>query len=295
MKNIRKVSFLIVMLIFTISNRAESNSSKILFLNSIDRFSDDYRFEGLSSIFISDDEIFVADNGGNNIYIFDLDGTPIFQFGKEKGVLLPIDIFVANNYIYISEEGKDSVQIFNMRGEKIGKINPPYDGFTPGKMAVMEGEGFFVIDRNSLKICVFDKDGKYKYSFGGRNLFKSIGGIAARDGKIYISVISSDPAVRVFDIKGNYITGFGHIGEGDQNFSMPSGIRVDDAGVIWVVDAFKHRISGFNNEGKKWNEFGFFGNPKEDLYFPLSVDFKGENFYVIEKGRGRISMFKRME
>lgn len=295
MKTIGKINVFIIIILFAIIETAESNPANILFFKAIDRFSDEYRFEGLSSIFIDDDELYVVDNGGSHIYIFELDGTPVFHFGKENGVSSPIDIFVSNNYIYVSGEGKDYIEIFNIRGEKLGSIEPPYEGFSPGKMAVMEGVGFLVIDRNSLKICMFGTDGKYQYNFGGRSYLKSIGGIAAKGGKVYVSDIGSDPAIRVFDVKGKYITGFGHIGEGEQNFSMPSGIKVDNDGTIWVVDAFKHRVTGFNDEGKRMNGFGIYGNPREDLYYPLDIDFKGENFYVVEKGRGRVSMFKRVE
>ncbi len=289
-------------------NVSESAPSGFYFFNAIEKFSDEYKFDGLSAIFISDEEFYVVDNGGNHIYIFNLDGAPVFQFGKEKGIELPIDVFVYNNYIYVSAEGKDFIEILNMRGEKTGKIESPYEGFTPGKMAILpplhppltkggDGgvEGFLVVDRNSLMICVFDRDGKYQYNFGGRNLFKSIGGIAAKNGKIYVSVMSAEPVIRVFDTKGEYLTGFGHIGESEQYFSMPSGIKVDDKGNIWVVDAFKHRVIGFNMEGEKQDEFGKSGNPKENLYYPLSLDSKGDIFYVVEKGRGRISMFKRVE
>ncbi|MBI3585039.1 MAG: NHL repeat-containing protein [Nitrospinae bacterium] len=290
-----KMSLLIFGILIILTSKVESTPSNFYFISAIEKFSDEYRFEGLSSIFINDEELYVVDNGGNHIYIFNLDGSSVFQFGKEKGIALPIDVFVYNNYMYVSAEGKDFIEILNMRGEKIGKIEPPYEGFTPGKMAAIEREGFFVVDRKSLNICVFDRDGKYQYNFGGRNLFKSIGGIAAKNGKIYVSVMSADPVIRVFDTKGEYLTGFGHIGESDQNFSMPSGIKVDDNGNIWVVDAFKHRVIGFNIEGKKQNEFGISGNPKEDLYYPLGIDSKGDIFYVIEKGRGRISMFRRVD
>ena len=295
MKNIEKIVFLSAWIVLTFVGLAEPKPSNFYFISAIEKFSDDYRFEGLSSILINDEELYVVDNGGNHIYIFNLDGSSVFQFGKEKGIALPIDIFVYNNYIYVSAEGKDFIEILNMRGEKIGEIEPPYEGFAPGKMAAIEREGFFVVDRKSLNICAFDRDGKYQYKFGGRNLFKSIGGIAAKNGKIYVSVMSADPVIRIFDTKGEYLTGFGHIGESDQYFSMPSGIKVDDNGNIWVVDAFKHRVIGFNIEGKRQDEFGKSGNPKEDLYYPLSVDSKGDMFYVIEKGRGRISMFKRMD
>lgn len=290
-----KRALLVFVVLILIISKGEASPSNFYFINAIERFSEEYRFEGLSSFFINDEEIYVADNGGSHIYIFNLDGSPVFQFGKEKGITLPIDIFVYNDYIYVSEEGKDSIWIFNIRGEKSGIIAPPYEGFAPGKMAVAEDGSFFVVDRNSLKISAFDKDGKYKYNFGDRNLFKSISGIAAKDGRIYISVMSNNPVVRIFDTKGNYLTGFGQIGEGEHYFSMPSGIKVDDKGNIWVVDAFKHRVMGFDIEGKKQGEFGIFGDPKKDLYYPLGVDFRGDTFYVIEKGRGRISLVKRVD
>ncbi|OGW02825.1 MAG: hypothetical protein A2Z59_02345 [Nitrospinae bacterium RIFCSPLOWO2_02_39_17] len=294
MRKIIKGFFLTIGILLSVIQAAESAPSNFYFINTIDRFSEEYRFEGLSSFFINDEEIYVADNGGSHIYIFNLDGSPVFQFGKEKGITLPIDIFVYNDYIYVSEEGKDSIEIFNMRGEKSGIIAPPYEGFAPSKMAVAEDGSFFVVDRNSLKICVFDREGEYGYNFGGRDIFKSIAGITVKDGRIYISVMSNNPVVRVFDTKGNYLTGFGQIGEGEHYFSMPSGIKVDDKGNIWVVDAFKHRVMGFNIEGKKQGEFGIFGDPKKDLYYPLGIDFRGDTFYVIEKGRGRISLIKAM-
>lgn len=279
----------------TIVEAGESVPAKFYFINAMEKFSDEYRFKGLSSLYLYDEELYVVDNEGGQIYIFGTKGEPVFQFGREKGIGFPIDIFVFNSLIYISEERKNDIEIFNMRGEKVGKIDPPYIGFSPGNMAIMEGDGFFVVDRNSLKICVFDRDGKYKYNFGGRNLFKSVSGIAVKNGKVYISVADSEPVVRVFDATGKYITGFGRIGEGPEAFSMPSGIRVDNNEIIWVVDAFKHKVMGFDIEGKKQNEFGNYGNPREDLYYPVKIDFNEDTFYVLEKGRGRVSMFRRMD
>src|SRR3989338_4702183 len=145
-------------------NVSESAPSGFYFFNAIEKFSDEYKFDGLSAIFISDEEFYVVDNGGNHIYIFNLDGAPVFQFGKEKGIELPIDVFVYNNYIYVSAEGKDFIEILNMRGEKTGKIESPYEGFTPGKMAILPP---LHPPLDNLPLPLLQKEGKEGRSKGG--------------------------------------------------------------------------------------------------------------------------------
>lgn len=289
-------TLLTLIILAGIAGRAESAAPKFYFFSSIEGFSKEYPFEGLSSFYLYGEEIFVADKTGSRIYIFDLDGTPLFQFGKEKGVASPIDLFVSNNRIYVSQKDKGAIEIFNMRGDPVKKIARPVESFSPGWMTPLEEGGFLAVDRNTMEIFVFDGEDNFSYSFGGRYLFGSLGGLVAHNGNVYITVMDSSPVLRVFDIQGNYKTGFGAIGEGKDNFSMPSGVGVGPKGVIWIVDGFKHRVAGFDKEGKLVSDFGSFGRRNGFLNYPLNIDFNGDLYYVLEKGkRGRISVFKREE
>ena len=290
---ILKGLFLAIGLVLLLENRVEPAKTGFFFVFSIETFSEEFKFESLSAIFINKEELYVADKGGRRIYVFDLDGTPIFQFGKEKGLGKPIDLFVFEDRLYVAQESKNFIQIFNIRGDKIEKIAPPFEGFVPGKMALMEGGGFFVVDNRTHKICAFDKGGKYLYNFGGRDVFRSMGGIAVKDEKIFVTVMDSHPLIRIFDTKGKYLTGFGQIGDSKEFFSMPAGIKVDDQGFIWVVDAFKHRVRAYNLKGKLQAGFGGLGAFPGALYYPQNIEFKDDLFFVMEKEKKRISVFKR--
>ena len=283
--------FFAIAIILVPGSRGASAKTEFILFNTIESFSEEYKFESLSSFFISGEELYIADNAGKRIYIFGIDGTPIFQFGKEKGLGRPIDLFVFEDRIYVSQQGKNTIEIFNIRGDRIGKIDPPPDGFMPDRMALMEDGGFLAVDKSTLKIYIFDKHGKYLYNFGGRDVFRSMGGIATKGDKIYVTVMDSHPLIRVFDTKGKYLTGFGEIGDSKELFSMPTGIKVDDQGAIWVVDAFRHTVAEFNQNGKRLDAFGGFGT----LYYPISVDFKGDLFFVLDNDKRRISVFKREE
>ena len=292
LQNMRCLIIVLILLIAGTGNPANSSAaSNVYFLSTIDRFSDEYPFEGLSAVFVYNEELYVADNAGSRIYIFDLDGIPLFQFGKEKGLARPVDLVVLNNRIYVSQEGTETIEIFNMRGDNIGKVDPPFKGFSPGKMTPIEGRGFFAVDKITLKVCAFDNNGKYQYNFGGRDVFRSMGGIAVWKGRVYITVMDSMPLIRVFDLKGNYQTGFGRIGDSKEFFSMPAGVNVDNEGIIWVVDAFRHKVSAYNQEGRKQNEFGGSGRFLGSLDYPQDIEISGDRFYVLEKGRNRISLF----
>lgn len=278
-----------VFAIFLIVSQAEPAKTRFSFINSIHEFSKEYPFLSPSALFVDGEELYVADRAGRQICVFDLDGNPIFQFGKEKGLGQPFDFFVFEDRIHVSQIGKSSIEIFNIRGDRIGTVNPPFEGFIPGRMAMIDGGGFFVVDRVTLKICAFDNEGKYLYNFGGRNVFKSMMGITTKKDKVYVTVMDSYPVVRVFDLRGNYLTGFGRIGESKQLFSMPSGIKVDDQGIIWVADLFKHKLSAFNEEGQYLAEYAGLTS----LHYPLDFDFSGGLFFVLEKERKRIVVYKR--
>lgn len=289
MNKFLKRLFLVFIITFVLGLRAGSAQTGFFFMNTINTFSNEYPFQNLSALFVDGEELYVSDYGGSRIYVFELDGTPIFQFGKEKGLGKPIDFFVFNDKIFVILEGKSAIEVFNIRGDRIGKINPPFEGFVPHRFALRDGGGFFVTGKFSKKICAFDNKGKYLYNFGGRNVLKSMGGIATKGEKVYLTVMDSAPLIRVFDIKGKYLGGFGRIGENLELFSMPSGIKVDDQGRIWVVDAFKHSVRAFDEKGKILNRFGGPGT----LNYPIDIDFSKDVFFILEKEMNQISMFKR--
>ena len=86
---------------------------------TFNRFYED-TFNTPAGIFVDskNHEIYLADSGKKELYIFDLSGTPLFRISKASGILNPLDIVVRSNLIYLSQEGKDHIDVLDYRGEQ---------------------------------------------------------------------------------------------------------------------------------------------------------------------------------
>jgi len=51
--------------------------------------------------------------------------------------------------------------------------------------------------------------------------------------------------VQIFDRAGQLLMAFGGSGDGPGEFSLPSGITIDDRDRIWVADSYNRRVQVF--------------------------------------------------
>ena len=65
-------------------------------------------FEPPSAIFIDKEhgEIYLADSTSGDIFVFGLDGSPIFRLGFKQGIGNPTDILVRDDNIYRAQESR---------------------------------------------------------------------------------------------------------------------------------------------------------------------------------------------
>lgn len=91
---------------------------------------------------------------------------------------------------------------------------------------------------------------------------------------------------------GEPILSFGKRGKGNGEFDTPTGVAVDAAGNILVVDTDNHRVQVFDAQGKFLSSFGKRGNGDGEFYRPshLLLDPKGR-VYVSDTGNNRIQIF----
>jgi len=280
-----------------------SGETSLKFLFAIDRFSEDRPFSDPQGVFFDkvNREIYIADTGNHEIDVFDSQGFPLFQMGISSGIESPLDLMVdKEGRVYVSQLGKAYLEVFDLRGRPIARIVLPEgitDTFSPGRFS-MDGEGdFYVIDRSSQQVLVFDPGGRLKMKFGGagdkEGKFKQISGLALDDkGRIYVSDSLQTP-VQVFSREGQFLLGFGRHSPESKDFSFPSGINVDGEGRVWVVDAFRHQLKVFDERGSFLFQFGEYGLREGQLFFPVDIDFDGQGrVYVLEKGGRRLQVFQ---
>ena len=154
-----KIFFFLVIIGLSAVPVYTTDAPAVRFLFSINKYYQD-KFNIPMGIFVDKErgEIYVADNGRNEVLVFDIKGTPIFKFGKTQGVSSPIDLVVKDDNIYLTQEGKPYIEIFNYRGEAIGQIKPPQNiPFSPGRLTLDEDGSIYVINKEKVEIKIVDE------------------------------------------------------------------------------------------------------------------------------------------
>ncbi len=196
------------------------------------------------------------------------------QDGKEQSANLPfatqwsplgVRIDNQHNYLFVTDVNKNrnSVCVIAMPDDlsdlSTSKFNPGTvifgdsgqgNGefmFPNSAMTNSHGQ-VFVADGNNGRISVWDRTGKFMYSFGrgaGEGALSLPRGIFIdqRDRLFVVDAVGQD--VKVFNVSGAepvFLYAFGDFGTGDGLFNYPNDIAVDFNGRVYIVDRENNRI-----------------------------------------------------
>jgi DNA-binding beta-propeller fold protein YncE len=286
------VLFLIpVLILFSLSLVHCADVSLPRFKFAIDGFFED-RFDTPVGIFVDREhgEVFVADSGRGEVFLFDSEGTPIHRFGKLNNIINPIDIVVRNDRIYVSQEGNPYIDVLSFTGKPVGRIAPLKIPFYPGKMDIDEEGNIYVVNKARIECVVFDKEDRFVGTIGKG--LKSISGVAVSEDRVYIITPFDGRAVNVYDKSGEFIMAFEGVEGAGGRLGLPVSAKVDGDGRLWIADAMRG-VFIYDKDAKRLGGFGWFGPSSEWLSFPVDIDFDGENrVYIVEKAKKRTSVFK---
>lgn len=262
---------------------------------SIEAFNED-KFESPSAIFIDKEhgEIYLADSIRGEVFVFGLDGSPIFRFGKKQGIDNPTDILVRDDNIYLVQESRPYVEIFNLRGKSIGRIAPGEGygkDFLPGGMDMDASGNFYVVNKSFGECLIFDSEGVYIGRFGEE--VDSITSVVVGKDKVYLlTPFFVGRVVHVYTLSGEYSHSFQAVEGRGGTLALPAGGRVDVEGRFWLVDALRGVVI-FSKDSVELSRVGTRGKNLGSLNFPVDIDFDGEGvIYIVEKAGKRISIFK---
>ena len=123
----------------------------------------------------------------------------------------------------------------------------------------------------------------------GNGMFWGIWGIASDGSSIYTADVLNH-RIQKFKTDGTFITKWGKEGNGNGEFTRPSGIAVDSQ-YVYVVD-HSNRIQVFDKEGQFVTVIGSSGSDPGQLNKPedIEVDSSGR-IYVADSGNNRIQIF----
>jgi DNA-binding beta-propeller fold protein YncE len=150
----------------------------------------------------------------------------------------------------------------------------------------------YVVDSILHKVCVFGKNGKFIFSFGGER-FTRPSGIAYRqaDRTVYVADTARH-TIDVFTRDGRFIRQIGSRGLDPGAFNFPTHLWIDESGKLYVSDTLNYRIQIFTSEGTFLKMFGRQGDRPGNFAHPCGVatDSLG-NIYVTDRQFENVQVF----
>jgi DNA-binding beta-propeller fold protein YncE len=164
-----------------------------------------------AGVAIASNRLFVVDSQAQGIFIYDLQGRPVGQFGR--------------------------------RGAGDGGFN------FPTHISADAAGNLLVTDSMNSRIQVFDSQGKFLRQFGSigdtPGHFSRPKGVAADSfGHLYILDANFDN-VQVFDPAGRLLMDLGQAGQQPGEFWLPNGIAIGRDNEIYITDSYNRRIQVF--------------------------------------------------
>jgi len=161
---IRLLSILCILMIWSVSLFAQSTESEVIYSG----------LEDATSIYATQDYVFVVESGKHRLLKLDHDGNLVetlggfgngdYQFDR------PIDVDATNGLkIYVSDYGNNRVQIYDRRFQYLGTITGESAfqnrRIKPTQLVVNDFGELFVFDEAFKSIHRFDENGNYIDSF----------------------------------------------------------------------------------------------------------------------------------
>ena len=241
--------------------------------------------------------IYVADMSNSRVAVFSREGTYLRQItaGIGDGQMKDpygVAIDAANN-IYVTDKANHRVQKFDSNGNylsNLGSSGTGYGQFLYPYDITFDGDGnSYVVDWYNKRIHKFDSNGNHMLQFGSESVFGYPNAIAAHpNGKIYvsgsISLLQTNNIIAVFSKTGTHIGNFG-----SGYFDNPTGIAIDDAGTLNIVDTYNHRILRFDADGGYIRQFGAQGNGAGQFFYPEGIAISATGaMIIVDRGNKRV-------
>jgi DNA-binding beta-propeller fold protein YncE len=196
--------------------------------------------------------IYVADAQQGRVFGYDRNGTLLMSFGKTGDLAHPTGIAVdkRRNRIYIADSHAHRVKTFTTLGDRLFDLGD--DGKTdqqiksPTGIALDKEGRIHVLDSRSLRVSVFDADGRFVKKFplsrGGVGDSIRPHGIAVdSEGHVYVSD-SVNNNILIFGSDGSFLRTWGKTGNLSGDFWTPQGLFIDEHDTIYIADQTNSRV-----------------------------------------------------
>ena len=209
----------------------------------------------------SDENVYVADEFMNQIWVFDVDGNPLANWGRgpsgsgdrasTKTLVYRSPFSRILQHQYSTKEGVP----FDLYLKKVQARDTSADGDLNGPMGLRfdSDDNLFISDSYNHRVQVFAKDGTFLRKFGefgdGDGQLNLPWGLDIdSEGCVYVADWRNR-RVQKFSPEGNYMATIGGPGSGEGELLRPSGVAVDKDGDVYVTDWGANRVRIYEPDG----------------------------------------------
>jgi len=220
-------------------------------------------------------------------------------FGKSKiGVLVaPSDVAIDHSdKMFVTDSAGAAVHMFDLNKrtyKQFAAMDRQEKLLKPVGLTIVENR-IYVVDSILRKVCVFDKSGRFTFSFGDEH-FRRPSGIAysPADEIVYVADTAGH-TIYVFTKGGRFIKQIGSRGTGSGMFNFPTHLWVDKNGKLYVSDTLNYRIQVFSREHRFLTTFGRQGDRPGNFAHPCGVATDSfVNIYVTDRQFENVQVFDR--
>jgi DNA-binding beta-propeller fold protein YncE len=226
-----------------------------------------------------------------------MDGLGELIFGKRKiGVLVaPSDVAIDQRQrLFVTDSAGAAVHIFDLNKRTYKQFSSLADKeklLKPVALTIV-GNRIYVVDSILRKVCVFDKNGKFIFSFGHNHFTRPSGIAYSQVDEIVYVTDTAEHTIEVFTVGGKFIEQIGSRGTGAGKFNFPTHLWVDKSGKLYVSDTLNYRVQVFSRDHRFLEMFGRQGDRPGNFAHPCGVatDTFG-NIYVIDRQFENVQLF----
>jgi DNA-binding beta-propeller fold protein YncE len=222
----------------------------------------------------------------------------LFFGKKEMGVLVAPYAVVIDQYgrLFVTDTAGAAVHVFDLKTREYRQFVDLTGGeklLKPVGLTIVDNR-IYVTDSVLRKVCVFDRDGRFIFSFGSERFERPSGIAYWQAGEMVYVADTARHTIDVFSKDGRFIQQIGARGVNPGMFNFPTHLWVDKDGKLYVSDTLNYRIQIFTSEGRLLKIFGRQGDRPGNFAHPCGVatDSFG-NIYVTDRQFENVQVFNQ--
>lgn len=202
------------------------------------------------------------------------------QFSRPRGITLD-----QSGNIYVADTGNSRIQKFDASGTYLSSIgakgSAPGQLIAPNGVAVDAAGNVYVTDADQHKLVRFRPDGTFDKEWTGpQDRFYGPRDLIFGPNKMLYIIDQGGTRIAKFDPAAETFQTWGSAGNGESQFSEPTGIEIGD-GMIFVADAGNGRIQVFDLEGRFGRQFEIPSWERFGGHYPdIAFDAASKTLYV---------------